>query len=377
MEEIMGFIKKNLLKVVELELDNETLVKKFEVKDRYEIMKGSKLVVRPSQVAIFVHKGAIADIFREGTYSLETENLPILTKLASWKYGFEMSKLTDIYFVNTIQFTGLKWGTTNPIMLRDKDFGMIRLQGHGEYAFRINDPEIFLREYFGTLKQATTAGIHEYLKAIILQELTDAIGESSLSALDFAANYRELSDIVKNKLQLTFGKYGLEATEIIIKNLKLPEAVEKVMDKRTSIGVMGDVMGDYARYESVAAMRDAAKNPGVGGMFAGMGVGFGTGRAVGGAFASSLDDVTHAKNKAKCAKCGALVEEGAKFCPECGAKVASSSDMTVCPKCGTSVPSSAKFCSNCGTTLSCTCPKCGKSVPASAFFCPDCGSKIK
>lgn len=373
----MGFIKKNLLKVVELELDNETLVKKFEVKDRYEIMKGSKLVVRPAQVAIFVHKGTIADIFKEGTYNLETANLPILTKLASWKYGFEMTNVTDIYFVNTVQFTGLKWGTTNPIMLRDKDFGMIRLQGHGEYAFRINDAEIFLREYFGTLKAATTSSIHEYLKAIILQELTDAIGESGLSALDFAANYRELSDIVKKRLQLTFGKYGLEATEVIIKNLKLPDAVEKVMDKRTSIGVMGDVMGDYARYESVGAMRDAAKNPGVGGMFAGMGVGFGTGRAVGGAFASSLDDVTHAKNKVKCGKCGSLVDAGAKFCPDCGAKVATASDMIVCPKCGTSVPSTAKFCSNCGTTLSCTCPKCGKSVPASAFFCPDCGGKIK
>lgn len=372
----MGFIKKNLLKVIELEFNENTLVQKFDVPDRYEIMKGSKLVVRPSQTAIFVHQGKIADIFGEGTYKLETANLPILSKLGAWKYGFEMPNITDIYFVNTVQFTNLKWGTANPIMLRDKDFGMIRLMGHGEYAFRITQPEVFLREYFGTLKSATSDRIHEYLKAIVLSELTDAIGESKISALDFAANYRELGDLTRQKLQEKFGKLGLEATEVIIKNLKLPEEVEKVMDKRTSLGVMGDAMGDYAKYESIGAMRDAAKNPGAGGMFASMGVGFGTGRAVGGAFASSLDDATSAKNKIRCPKCGKLVEECVKFCPDCGEKIVSTVGTVKCSKCGKDVPAAARFCPECGAPMKCSCPKCGKDVPAGAKFCPDCGEKL-
>lgn len=372
----MGFIKKNLLKVIELEFNENTLVQKFDVPDRYEIMKGSKLIVRPSQTAIFVHQGKIADIFGEGTYKLETANLPILSKLASWKYAFEMPNVTDIYFVNTVQFTNMKWGTANPIMLRDKDFGMIRLMGHGEYAFRVAQPEVFLREYFGTLKSATSDRIHEYLKAIVLSELTDAIGESGISALDFASNYRELGDLTREKLQDKFGKLGLEATEVIIKNLKLPEEVEKVMDKRTSLGVMGDAMGDYAKYESIGAMRDAAKNPGAGGMFASMGVGFGTGRAVGGAFASSLDDATSSKNKIRCPKCGKIVDEGTKFCPDCGEKIASSVGTVKCSKCGKDVPVSAKFCPDCGAPMKCSCPKCGKDVPAGAKFCPDCGEKL-
>lgn len=372
----MGFIKKNLLKVIELEFNENTLVQKFEYSDRYEIMKGSKLVVRPSQTAIFVHKGKIADIFGEGTYSLDTANLPILSKLASWKYGFEMSNVTDIYYVNTVQFTNLKWGTANPIMLRDKDFGMIRLMGHGEYAFRISQPEVFLREYFGTLRSATSDRIHEYLKAIVLSELTDAIGESGLAALDLAANYRELGDLTRQKLQEKFSKLGLEATEVIIKNLKLPEEVEKVMDKRTSLGVMSDAMGDYAKYESIGAMRDAAKNPGAGGMFASMGVGFGTGRAVGGAFASTLEDATTAKNKVRCPKCGKAVDAAAKFCPDCGTKMASTSGSVTCPKCGKVVPATAKFCPDCGAPMKAKCPKCGKDIPAGAKFCPDCGEKI-
>lgn len=373
----MGFIKKNLLKVIECsDFQENTLVKKFEYSDRYEIMKGSQLVVRPSQVAIFMHKGEIADVFNEGTYKLDTTNLPILSKLASWKYGFEMSRLTDIYYVNTVQFTNLKWGTTNPIMLRDKDFGLIRLMGHGEYAFRVKDPVVFLREYFGTLKSTTSDRIHEYLKAMVLSELTDALGESGISALDLAANYREIGDLVRQRLEEKFGKLGLEPTEVIVKNLKLPEAVEQAMDKRTTLGVLGDAMGEYAQYESIGAMRDAAKNPGAGGMFASMGVGFGAGRAVGNTFASSLESTANAKKKIKCAKCSATIDEDAKFCPSCGEKVIPEG-MITCAKCGEAVSASAKYCSKCGAVLKAVCPKCGKEVPTGASFCPSCGEKLE
>ncbi len=370
----MGFFKKNLLKVIECSnFAENSLVYKFICPDRYEIMKGSKLIVRPSQAAIFIHKGQICDIFTEGQYSLDTSNLPILSKIASIIYAFEMPNLTDIYFVNLVQFTGMKWGTSAPLMLRDKDFGMVRLQGHGEYAFRITKPETFMREYFGTLKTCTSDKIHDYLKAMVVSELSDTLGESGISALDLASKYIELGEKVRDNLAPKFAKLGLEATEVIIKNIKLPEDVEKVMDKRTSMGIMGDVMSDYATYESVGAMRDAAKNPGAGGMFAGMGVGLGAGGVLGSTFANSMNNAS--KKKVKCAKCGAMIDEGVKFCSSCGAKVMPVGS-TACAKCGNPVPSGAKFCPNCGASTKTVCPNCGKDVPANAKFCPDCGTKI-
>lgn len=369
----MGFIKKNLLKVIECSNFTEnSLVYKFICPDRYEIMKGSKLIVRPSQAAIFVHKGQICDIFTEGQYSLDTSNLPILSKIASIIYAFEMPNLTDIYFINLVQFTGMKWGTSAPLMLRDKDFGVVRLQAHGEYAFRIIKPETFMREYFGTLKTCTSDKIHEYLRSFVVSELSDTLGESGIPALDLASKYNELGLRVRINLAPRFASLGLEATEVVIKNIKLPAEVEKVLDKRTSIGIMGDVMGDYAAYESVGAMRDAAKNTGTGGMFAGMGVGLGAGGAIGSNFASSLNS---AKNKAKCGNCGKLVDDGTKFCPSCG-KPIMPTGSTICSTCSNPIPAGAKFCPSCGTATSATCPTCGKVNPTGTRFCPDCGTKL-
>lgn len=375
----MGFIKKNLLKVIECsDFEANTLVKKFEYSDRYEIMKGSKLTVRPSQVAIFIHKGQVCDIFKEGQYSLDTSNLPILSKIASIVYGFEMPNLTDIYFVNMVQFTNLKWGTSNPIMLRDSDFGVIRLMGHGEYAFRIKDPKTFMVEYFGTLKSTTSERIHEYLKSIVLSELTDVIGESKIPALELAAYYREIGDLVRDHLQDKFGKLGLEATEVIIKNLKLPEAVEQAIDKRSTLGVISDKMNEYAQVESLAAMRDAAKNQGTGGMFAGMGVGLAAGQQIGGIFAANTQRQTQPAQQqdqsVKCS-CGATLDSNAKFCANCGKKVVAQTS-SVCAKCGMSMPLNAKFCPNCGASAKLLCPKCGHEVPQGTKFCPECGSKL-
>lgn len=370
----MGFIKKNLLKVIECSNFTEnSLVYKFICPDRYEIMKGSKLIVRPSQAAIFVHKGQVCDVFTEGQYSLDTSNLPILSKIASIIYAFEMPNLTDIYFVNLVQFTGMKWGTTAPVMLRDKDFGVVRLQTHGEYAFRIAKPETFMREYFGTLKTCTSDRIQEYLKSFVVSEFSDTLGEAGIPALDLASKYIELSMLVRNNLTQRFASLGLEITEVVIKNIKLPEEVEKVLDKRTSIGIMGDVMGDYATYESVGAMRDAAKNKGTGGMFAGLGVGMGAGGALGSTFASSLNN---AKNKAKCSNCGHLVDEGTKFCPSCGKPIAPAGSIQ-CSNCSKPIPQGARFCPSCGTATSVTCPKCGKVHPIGTNFCPDCGTKLQ
>lgn len=374
----MGFIKKNLLEVIEwTDVSSNVMVHKFQVKDRYEIMQGSKLVVRESQAAIFVNEGQIADVFTAGTWALDAKNLPILSKLASWKFGYKMPIKSDVYFVNLKQFVGMKWGTSNPIMMRDKDFGMIRLMGHGEYSFHVCNPSQFMKECFGSIHSFTTDKISEYLKSIVLMELTDLMGECEIPALELAANYRELGDAARDKACEKFGKIGLAVDEIIIKNLKLPEAVEKAMDKRTTLGVFNGKMDEYAQFESVGAMRDAAKNPGAGGSFAAMGIGLGAGSRLAGTFVDGMAGTTaETKKTVTCAKCGAEMSAKAKFCPDCGEKNVGIG-YKVCEKCGASVAAKAKFCPECGEPMSVTCPNCGKVCSVGVKFCPECGKKIK
>ncbi len=372
----MGLFRKQLLKVIQWE-DNttNTIVHKFEQNDRYAIMKGSELIVRPSQAAIFVYRGSIADVFTEGNWKLEEGSTPILTKLANWKYAFENPKEIDVYFVSLKRFTQMKWGTPNPVMMRDKDFGMIRVSGHGEYSFHVMNPELFMKECFGTIHSFKTEHIHDHLKSLVLAELTDMLGECQIPALELAANYLELGDTTRDHAAARFRAIGLDIDEIIIRNLKLPEAVEKAMDKRTTLGVFDGKMSEYAQYESVQAMRDSAKNPGMGGMFAGAGIGLGMGARMGAQFAQNLDDAQ--KPTVKCAKCGAQVNVGAKFCPQCGGQVGTQSDGGQCPKCGAHVVSGAKFCPQCGQALASVCPKCGAKVKPQMKFCPECGAKIK
>lgn len=371
----MGFLKKQLLKVIQWEDNtNNTLVYKFEKGERYAIMKGSELIVRPSQAAIFIYRGSVCDVFTEGNWKLEEGSTPILTKIANWKYAFENPKEIDVYFVNLKRFTQMKWGTPNPIMMRDKDFGMIRISGHGEYSFHVMNPELFMRECFGTIHSYKTDDIQEHLKSLVIAELTDMLGECEIPALELAANYLELGDTTRDHAAARFRALGLDIDEIIIRNLKLPEAVEKAMDKRTTLGVFDGKMSEYAQYESVQAMRDSAKNPGMGGMFAGAGIGLGMGARMGNQFSQNLDQA--ATPKTKCPKCGANVNANAKFCPECGGKIGAQ-DSIACPKCGASVAANSKFCPECGQAMSGSCPKCGAKVKAGVKFCPECGAKIK
>lgn len=376
----MGFIKKNLLKVIEW-TDNTTttMVYKFPVPDRYEIMKGSKLVVRESQAAVFVTEGQIADVFTAGTWTLDTNNIPIISKILAWKYAWETPIKSDVYYVNLKQFIGMKWGTTNPIMMRDKDFGMIRVMGHGEYSFHVSDPAKFMRECFGTVHSFSTDKVQEYLKTIVLAEMSDLMGECQIPALDLAANYLELGDTARNNASARFKTLGLDVDQILIRNLKLPEAVEKAMDQRTTLGVFSGKMSEYAQYESVQAMRDAAKNPGAGGMFASAGIGLGMGAQMGGQFANNMNAAMNNQGdaqKVKCSKCGADMKADAKFCPQCGEKNLGAGNIP-CPKCGAAVSANAKFCPECGASMQAACPKCNAAIKPGVKFCPECGAKIK
>ncbi|MBP3582302.1 MAG: SPFH domain-containing protein [Clostridia bacterium] len=373
--------KRQLLKVIEWKDDSkDTIVYRYPLKDRDEIMTSSTLVVRESQCAIFMHKGVIADVFEPGTYKLSTENIPFLTKLLSLPTGFESPIKADVYFVNTKQFVGQKWGTQNPIIMRDSDFGNIRLRGYGIYSFRVKDPKTFMKEMFGTNEVYKTADVAEQCKPILLQGIADTIAESKISALDLASNYREFSGKILEHTKADFEKYGLELCSIVMENLSLPEDVEKMLDERTKLQLMEDKMGTYTQFQAAQAMREAAQNPN-GSNLAGLGVGLGAGTAVGGLFANSLSGenppakVKAPKNTAlveKCIKCGAEIHEDSRFCPECGSK----QDLT-CSKCGASVDAKAKFCPECGNKLAneekvC---ECGNKLKPNAKFCPECGKK--
>lgn len=343
---ILDAIKGQLIDVIEWsDNSSKTMVHKYDMNGK-EIMMGAQLTVRESQVAIFVNEGEIADVFQPGRYELSTSNMPILTALKSWKYGFNSPFKSDVYFVNTKQFLDMKWGTSNPVMMRDAEFGMIRLRAFGIYSFKVFDPVAFLKEVFGTAELFTVDGVEGQIKRTLVSGLSDAIAESKIPALDLAANYEELSTYATNAINPKIASLGLTLCSFVIENISLPEEVEKSMDKRTSMGVLGN-LDQYAKYQAAEAMRDAANN---GNGMAGMGVGMGAGAAMGQMFAQSMNPGQQAAPAASaagavCSACGAKIAAGAKFCPECGAKQATE---TFCTSCGKPIPAGTKFCPECG-----------------------------
>ena len=271
-------LKAEFIDIVEwLDPTNDTMVHRFE---RYhnEIKNGAKLTVRESQVAVFINEGTIADVFQPGMYTLTTENLPILATLKGWKYGFNSPFKAEVYFVNTKQFTNLLWGTPNPIMLRDAEFGPIRIRANGNYAMKISDAAVFIKTVAGTDGDFTTEKITDQLRNISVTRFTDAIAESKIPVLDMAANYNEVSKFVEDKIKPEFLEYGIELTKFLIANISLPPNVEAALDKRSSMGIIGD-MSKFQQYSAAEAMTAAANNPEGGGAAAGMGMGMGFGMA--------------------------------------------------------------------------------------------------
>lgn len=376
---LFGFLKNQFIEVIEwTDTTSDTMVYKFPVAGN-EIKMGAELTVRESQAAIFVNEGEIADVFGPGRHQLWTQNMPILTKLKSWKHGFNSPFKADVYFVNTKQFIDQKWGTSNPIMMRDAEFGMIRLRGHGMYSYRVSNPTVFLKEVFGTSSSYDTATIEGQLKRMIVSGLTDLFAESQIPALDLAMHYDELSEQGKAKMEDRFSAFGLQITSLYIENLSLPKEVEETMDKRTSMGVLGD-MGQYQQYQAAEALRDAAKNEGGG--LAGAGAGLGAGAALGGMMSNALNPNQQQQAQQpqmetkKCPHCNADINANAKFCGECGKSV--QEEKVPCINCKAMIAKNAKFCGECGTPQNAvkTCPKCDKENKPNAKFCSDCGETL-
>ncbi len=263
-----------LIDIVEfLDPTQNTLVYRFE-RHNNEIKNGAKLVVREGQAAVFINEGQLADVFSPGTYTLETKNLPILATLKGWKYGFNSPFKAEVYFVSTRQFTNLKWGTMNPIMLRDPEFGPIRLRAFGTYAIKVSDPGTLVKEIAGTSAHFTVEGIQDQLRNLLVSRFTDVLGESRIAALDLAANLNEFGALLAKQVSPTFEQYGIQVPTVLVENVSLPPEVEQALDKRSSMGIIGD-LSKYSQFQAAEAMRDAAKNPsGTAGAGIGMGMGF-------------------------------------------------------------------------------------------------------
>ncbi len=265
----------------------DTLVYRFPVYNQ-EIKMGAQLTVRENQIALFVNEGEVADVFKPGRYELSTQNMPIMTTLRSWKYGFNSPFKAEVYFFNTRMFTDQKWGTQNPVMMRDAEFGMIRMRAFGTYAFRIADAKTFFTTIVGTQGLTTTGDILGQLRSTIVSNISDAVAESKIAALDLASSYTELAGVAKKELEPHFTGFGLELNRFIIENVSLPEEVEAAIDQRSKLGILGDRMGQYAQMQTAESIKIAAANPGgIAGAGAGLGAGMAIGQAMSGAFANN------------------------------------------------------------------------------------------
>ncbi|EXG81280.1 SPFH domain-containing protein [Cryptosporangium arvum] len=282
---LMDKIRGEFIDIIEwLDDSRDTIVWRF---PRYqnEIKMGAKLVVRESQVAVFVNEGQIADAFGPGTYTLETRNLPILSTIKGWKYGFDSPWKAEVYFVNTRVFTDMKWGTQNPVTVRDPEFGVVRLRAFGSYAVRVADPKRLLTELVGTDPQFRTDEVAEYLRQLTVSHLGSALATAQVPMIDLAAHQQQIGQRLASVLSEELAPIGIVIPKFIIENISVPPEVEQALDKRTQMGVLGD-LDQYTKFQTANAIEDAANNPGGG---AGEGFGLGLGMAAGQRMAQSLN----------------------------------------------------------------------------------------
>jgi membrane protease subunit (stomatin/prohibitin family) len=249
-----------------------------------EIKMGAKLTVREGQAAAFVNEGQLADVYHPGMFTLQTENMPILSTLKGWKYGFNSPFKAEIYFISTKQWTDLKWGTQNPIMLRDPEFGPVRIRAFGTYAMKVSDPGTFLKQLVATDPSFETFDIANQLRNMIVSRIVDVLGQAKVPVLDFAGSYEKLGKLTQDRLSAEVATMGLTLTQFYIENISLPPEVEQALDTRTKMGVLGN-LDQFAKYQTAEAVREAAKNPGG---LAGAGAGLGAGVAIGQQMAGAM-----------------------------------------------------------------------------------------
>ena len=284
----MDFIKKQFIDIIQwTEDDDGTLAWRFPVAD-LEIQYGASLTVRESQVAVFVNEGKVADVFGPGMYKLTTQTIPVLTYLKNWDKLFESPFKSDVYFFSTRQQTDQKWGTPQPITIRDKDFGAVRLRAFGNYSFRVADPKLFHTEISGTRERYTTAELDGQLRGLVLQNISNAIASSDIAFLDLAANQLAFAQALVTQLSPEFAKIGLKLDGMTVQNVSLPEELQKVLDQKIGMGMVGNDMAKFMQYQTAQAIPKFAEGGGGGSGIVGDAMGLGAGVALGQVLAQNL-----------------------------------------------------------------------------------------
>ena len=285
---LMDFIKKQFIDIIQwTEEGDGTLAWRFPMAEM-EIQNGASLTVRESQMAVFVNEGQVADVFGPGTYKLTTQTLPVLTYLKNWDKLFQSPFKSDVYFFSTRQQIDQKWGTPQPITIRDKDFGAVRLRAFGNYAFRVADPKVFHTEISGTRDIYSVADLDGQLRGLVLQNISNAIAGSGLPFLDLAANQVMFAEAMVKELAPIFAKLGILIESLTVQNVSLPEELQKILDQKIGMGMVGNDMGKFMQYQTAQAIPKFAEGAGNGGGVAGDAMGLGAGVALGQVLAQNL-----------------------------------------------------------------------------------------
>ena len=288
-------LKGELIDIIEwLDNSNNTLVYRFE---RYgnEIKNGAKLTVREGQAAVFINEGKLADVFQPGMYTLTTQNMPIMTTLNGWKYGFNSPFKAEVYFVSTRNITDQKWGTKNPITLSDERFGMLEIRAFGTYVLRVKDPGLFIKEVVGTDGHFTSEEIGQQLQSLFVTRFTDAIGEANLPIESFAGKTNEISSLIQGVMEPEFAAYGLTLPKFFIENISMPEEIKKEIFELSRLNKID--LGKLAQMKMAKSIEKVAENPGIAGSGMGMGMGFAMGNQMTNMFASSQPGQQNQQNQ--------------------------------------------------------------------------------
>ena len=285
---LFDFIKKQFIDVIEwTESGDGVIAWRYPMADN-EIQNGAVLTVRESQMAVFVNEGQIADVFGPGRHTLTTQTLPLLTNLKNWDKLFASPFKSDLYFFSTRQQVDQRWGTQQPVTIRDKDFGAVRLRAFGNYAWRLVDPKLFMKEISGTRDTYTVADLDGQLRGFMLQHISDAVAQSGVAFLDLAANQVEFAAQLKTATAPEFARVGLSLETVTLQNVSLPEELQKILDQKIGMGMIGQNMGQFMQYQTAQAIPKFAENAGHGGGIAGDAMGLGAGLALGQTMAQTM-----------------------------------------------------------------------------------------
>jgi membrane protease subunit (stomatin/prohibitin family) len=325
---ILNFGKKQFIDILQwTESSDDILAWRFPTAD-FEIQQGGQLIVRETQMALFVDQGHVADLFGPGTHTILTKNLPVLTDLRHWDKGFESPFKSEVYFFSMRLRLNQTWGTANPFTIRDREFGVVRVRGFGVYGYRIADPTVFFRRVSGTRDAYAVGDLEGQLRSTLVSTLTDHLGQSQVAFLDMAANQDALARAVMQKARPAFADLGLSLEAFLIQNISLPDELQKRLDERIGMGIVGD-LARYTQFQVGQSIPTAAASGGAAGAGVGVGAGIAMGQAMGHAIgqaaqgtASQPQGSVTAAQTILCSRCQARLDRPSKFCPECGASLA-------------------------------------------------------